>query len=360
MRNYMDENHQDKTESKTPAAEDKLGLPPLSPKDQEKLDHLQKDRKKAKQTLRVVGISAAFVGVIVLIYIWFRFNLPLWVLISLMLSGILFLVLLIRAAYAALWTGFSNKNLWDWMDFLVKLAIPLTVVAATLVFNGQQADLARQQHQTDLQIAADQQREVTLKTCLDNIKDLLLNKSLRASKPTDEVRVVARVEVLTALRQLDGERKGLLMRFLSEAGLITSSGNDVIIALDGADLTGADLDGIGLKGARLNNANLVGAKLNNADLDGAELDRADLSGAELRNTYLRAAHLEGAKLRGAELSNASLGCPMEGAEGSPAYLSNADLSGANLSGASLVCDILAGANLSGANLTGAWLVVADL
>ena len=54
----MDENHQDKPESKTPATEDKLGLPPLSPKDQEKLVHLYKNQRKAIIRDRVLGEDA--------------------------------------------------------------------------------------------------------------------------------------------------------------------------------------------------------------------------------------------------------------------------------------------------------------
>jgi hypothetical protein len=71
------------------ANDDKSQLPPLSRKDEEVAQkdekqaqkeltllrkRLRKDRKKPKQLLIIVGISAAFVGVIELTYIWFRFN----------------------------------------------------------------------------------------------------------------------------------------------------------------------------------------------------------------------------------------------------------------------------------------------
>ena len=48
----MDENRQNKTESKPIATEDKLWLPPLSPKDQEKLDRLRKRRTEANNKKR--------------------------------------------------------------------------------------------------------------------------------------------------------------------------------------------------------------------------------------------------------------------------------------------------------------------
>src|SRR5947209_888815 len=62
MRNCMDENHQDKTRSKLMATEGKLWYPPLSPKDQHKLNRLRKKEKRS----------------------------------------------------ASNWTGFAGSTLWDW------------------------------------------------------------------------------------------------------------------------------------------------------------------------------------------------------------------------------------------------------
>lgn len=77
------------------ANDDKSQLPPLSRKDEEVVQkdemqaqkeltllrkRLRKGRKKPKQLPIIVGLSPAFAGVIVLNYIGFRFNWPLWVL----------------------------------------------------------------------------------------------------------------------------------------------------------------------------------------------------------------------------------------------------------------------------------------
>ena len=183
----MDKNHQDAAGNKLTATDNKLWIPPLSPKDQKQL---KKQQKRQGQ-----GQGQGLIK----------------------------------------WFGLSDKTLWDWLQLLAVLAIPVAIAMGTAWFSYQQnqtsLQISERQHNNDQAIALDQQRETTLKTCLDDIRDLLLNKSLRASKPEDEVRVVARVEVLAALRQLDGERKGLLMDFLSEAGLITWNGNNVIIDL---------------------------------------------------------------------------------------------------------------------------------
>ena len=47
------------------------------------------------------------------------------------------------------WTGFQGKTLWDWLQLLGVLAIPLVMVGATLLFGIQQANLAYQQHAAD-------------------------------------------------------------------------------------------------------------------------------------------------------------------------------------------------------------------
>src|SRR6266480_4154633 len=72
--------------------------------------------------------------------------------------------------------AFSSKGVWDWLNLLGVLAIPFVVTIVGLYFTQQitlqQAQLSiatnKQQHQIDLQIAGDQQRETTLITYLDN------------------------------------------------------------------------------------------------------------------------------------------------------------------------------------------------
>ncbi len=249
-------------------------------------------------------------------------------------------------------TGFSEKALWDWLMLIGVLAIPIAVAFASFMFSQQQnlssQTASERQHQTDLQIAAEQQRESTLRICIEDMKDLLLNKGLRTSKPEEEVRAVARVEVLTALRQLDGERKGLLIRFLSEAGLITSIDikYDVIIDLSGAELTGAELTSADLSGAHLNGAHLNGAHLNSAHLARVELIGAELNGSDLNSADLSDAHMNSAHLSGAHLNSA--------------HLTRADLMNTDLTGANLRLADLTGADLRLADLTGADLRFADL
>jgi hypothetical protein len=224
---------------------------------------------------------------------------------------------------------FSDKTLWDWLNLFGVLAIPFVVTIVGLYLTQQiteqQVQSSERQHQTDVQIAEDQQRATILKTCIDDIKDLLLNHNLLIPTSGDEVRIVARAEVLLTLRQLDGKRNGTLIRFLSEANLITSDGyNVIVISLSGADLGSVDLHGADLRGLNLSVADLSSADLNSADLRDAFLYDTNLSGADLRGAELHGTDLHGANLNDARAIHVDL---------SNADLNSADLSGANLSGA---------------------------
>lgn len=248
------------------------------------------------------------------------------------------------------WTGFKGKTLWDWLQLLAALAIPVAVAVGTLWFTAAQSQASdrasAQQHKTDLQIAQqqyqnnihlanDQQQETALQTYLDRMSDLLLNSNLKVSKPGDEVREVARARTLTLLPQLNGVRKKEVVQFLYEAGLI-NVGPDPIVDLHGANLRGADLNNIDLSDATRNGADLSGADLRGADLSsavlsGANLSQADLSGASLHYAYLADADLSGAKLNDADLYGAAL----LNANLVAADLSNADLELADLQNADL-------------------------
>jgi len=138
-------------------------------------------------------------------------------------------------------TGFSNytsptgefqrgKTLWDWMDLLI---IPVVLALGAIWFNWQE-------RRAEEQIASDQSCETALQAYLDTMTELLLDKGLRESNPDDEIRSVARARTLTVLRKLDGERKGILLRFLHESGLISDKAGNVV-ALHEADLNGVDL-----------------------------------------------------------------------------------------------------------------------
>src|SRR5216683_6593308 len=245
-------------------------------------------------------------------------------------------VVLIIAGYIFKWdwTGFNEhrgpnilqyqpaKTLWDWLQLLGVLAIPVAVVLGVAWFTTKQGQVSDAENK-------DNQREAALQAYIDNMLELLLAKNLRSSTEDEEVQKIARVRTLTVLRRLDAERKGSVLQFLQESGLI---GKDKRVI----NLTGANLIGANLIGANLSGANLSGVYLSRADLSGADLSKANLSGVVLSGADLSGVYLSGAYLFLANLSLANLsGASLYEANLSLANLSRADLSGANLSGANL-------------------------
>src|SRR5260370_403023 len=233
------------------------------------------------------------------------------------------------------WLGSSDKTLWNWLQLLGVLAIPMVLVLGTLWFSAQQRQMSdammknqhdtalaisQQQRDTARAIAEDQQREATLNTYLDRMSELLLNQNLHDPK----VRELARARTVTALRSLDPFRKGVLVQFQYESGLI-SNAHPVV------DLTGADLSNADLSRATLSNANLSGAYLSGATLSGANLSNADLTHAFLFEATVTTANLSNANLSDANLSEAKL--------------TDADLTGATLTGANLTDALLRGARI---------------
>src|SRR6266851_1851652 len=188
------------------------------------------------------------------------------------------------------------KNLWDWLQPLGILAIPVVVGVGTVWFTTKQGQVSDATNK-------DNQREAALQTYIDNMSELLLQGKLRDSEE-DEVRKIARVRTLTVLRGLDAARKASLLQFLHEAGLIDK--NNRIIDLSEADLFEAKLFGANLRGADLREVTLRGVDLSHAKLFGANLRGANLREANFRGADLTCAKLFGAKLFGANLREANL------------------------------------------------------
>jgi arabinogalactan oligomer / maltooligosaccharide transport system substrate-binding protein len=265
------------------------------------------------------------------------------------------------------WTGFSSKTLWDWLNLMAALAIPIVVLSATLNFNIQQDKANQDNRQNDLKIADDQQQEATLKAYLDDMTTLLLDKKLGSQAAADkatsaEAAVVARERTLTTLRRLHADRNRIVLQFLRDAHLIgpqdavinLSNANLSNDDLSGGDLSHTDLSHTDLSRATLNGTDLNGATLNGATLDGTDLNGAHLNGATLYDSHLNGAHLNGATLYDSHLNGATLyDSHLNGATLYDSHLNGATLIDTDLSGASLYGAFLYGASLYGAILNGA-------
>jgi uncharacterized protein YjbI with pentapeptide repeats len=263
------------------------------------------------------------------------------------------MVLIILLAFGGAsrsWTGFKEKKLWDWLDLLSALAVPVVLAAAGFWFTVQQD--ARQQaienHRSQAERALEEQRaqDEALQAYLSQMSTLLLEEDLGNPDQKNEAKTeLAQARTLTVLRRLGVDRKRTVVEFLYETSLINKT--NPIVDLEEANLSGANLSGVDLSGADLSSVNLQEADLREADLDSANLHSAHLSDANLREANLSHANLQEADLKEANLSGANLGDAdlreslssfannpiSDGASGKEANLSGANLSGANLSDA---------------------------
>ena len=246
-------------------------------------------------------------------------------------------------------TGFETRTLWDWMELLV---IPAVLAAGAFYLNRservRERKIAEDYATLEREIAMDRQQEAALQAYLDRMADLLLKEKLRTTK-SKETRNVARIRTLTVLQGLDDERKGTVLLFLKESGLINRK---AVVDLSDANfertfLVNPDLSGVNLKNARLFGVRLPHARFNDADLSFTYPGEANLKGVYFTNANLTGAILQGTDLSKAKLSSANL----SGASLNYANLHNADLRHANLAGARFV-----GANLTEADLSGASLI----
>ena len=255
------------------------------------------------------------------------------------------------------------------------------LIAAVIALGGvgtaQMVSIALEDQRTQeaRDLEAQRSGETALQNYIEAVGELLIEKPLLLkASPGDNLSTVVRAQTLSVLEGLDPDRKRILLLFLYESGLISK--DNLVVGLEAAKLSEADLSGATLSEADLSGATLRGAVLSEANLSRAHLRGADLSGAILSEANLSVAKLSGANLSDANLSDANLSwvilsdanlsdANLNGADLSEADLSEADLSGAILSEADLSWAILSDANLKGANLSrailsGAILISADL
>ncbi len=194
---------------------------------------------------------------------------------ALMVSAVL---LVIQKGYVEYieYSNFDDKGWWDWLDLVI---VPIIVAVAGLFIRAtiQRSEQARaeKQAETERAIASEQQQHQTLQNYLDQMAKLLLENEL-CSLPSDEAKAVARARTVTTLPELDGKRKGMLLRFLYESDLISQPA----MKLEEADLIRSQ------PAVNLEEADLSDAELNEAVLEKANLDKVILNKAKLEDANL--------------------------------------------------------------------------
>jgi uncharacterized protein YjbI with pentapeptide repeats len=240
----------------------------------------------------------------------------------------------------ALIIWFRGLNWQLFFQGVTAIAIPLSVLALFVSIN----EFKSQQKATADQVV-NQQRQDTLANYLNDISALVLNYDLLKSKPGSAVRALAVARTDTAVRNLDGARKGILIRYLWEAGLIQA--RNPIVGLNKVNLEDGVFRGSYLYAANLATDNLIKANFYRTDAHGTILSWANLSGADLNKANLGCFTIPqwNISLRLLDLLRfSSIDC---------AVLRRADLTGAKLQDANLTGANLSWASLAGAHLAGA-------
>jgi hypothetical protein len=156
------------------------------------------------------------------------------------------------------WTDFGEKTLWDWLQLLSALAIPVVLAVAGFWFTAWQGErqqaIEDQRAKVERDVEDQRAQDTALQAYLDQMTELILEKNLRDSKEESEVRTLARARTLTVLGRLGPDRKRSVVQFLYESVLV-QKGNP-IIDLENADLSEADLSLDNLIEADLSDANL--------------------------------------------------------------------------------------------------------
>jgi len=115
----------------------------------------------------------------------------------------------------------TGKTLLDWLQLVAVLAIPIVVAVGPALFTTRQARISEanraQQHETEIQIAKNQQQEELLRTYFDKMSDLLLNKELSTDQ---KIQSIVRARSLAVLHILNTERNTIVLRFLHDSDLL--------------------------------------------------------------------------------------------------------------------------------------------
>ena len=113
------------------------------------------------------------------------------------------------------------KTVWDFLQLLI---VPAMLAAIAIAFNASQAsrDRSREDRRTreDRALARAAREDATLSSYFSQMGDLMLKEHLLDRRRDSPASSVARTITLAPVRRLDGKRKGEVVRFLTEAGLL--------------------------------------------------------------------------------------------------------------------------------------------
>lgn len=217
--------------------------------------------------------------------------------------GILIVIITSNVISKFKWSGFQKKSFWDWLQLLI---VPVILAFGAFYLNA--ASQIR-----DDEIADERKQQELLKDYFTKMQNLIIEteriKSSRSSNPgkdkpqsppksqpinpgqettrlLPEFIPVATALTLEVLDELDGKRKGKVIVYLADSGLIVAKDkdkdkNNPIIHLTTANLEGIELKDVDLNHINISSANMKKANLTTVGLIGANLSSSDFSGSTL-------------------------------------------------------------------------------
>ena len=130
------------------------------------------------------------------------------------------------------WTGYHGKTLWDWQALpFFPVAIALIASLITLHQTLRQQDIEDRRTEADRKLEAQRAQaaqeletqraqRAMVQAYLQDMGTLLLEKNLRTSDASSDVRLLARARTLAVLDGVSEDRKVRVLEFLSETELI--------------------------------------------------------------------------------------------------------------------------------------------
>lgn len=213
-----------------------------------------------------------------------------------------------------IWTGFytnikyTKKTLWDWMDLII---IPITIIIISYLFKEYEKN-------KDSKIEEEKFQNQSMESFIDIISDLIIKNDLLKSNVKNDIFTLIETRIKFVLEILDGSRKGQLLQFLLNIGLIKPNSKLALNAVnfDNAMLDGIILNNIEIKGvyfryssinnSDLSNSNFNGCDFSNANLSNSKVENCDFSYAFFNNACLKNMNLTKVNFEGADLTNANL------------------------------------------------------
>jgi hypothetical protein len=133
----------------------------------------------------------------------------------------------------------NKKPLWfEWIQLIISFSVPAIIAIYTILENNRDLSIAARNRAQDLEIADNQQKDLILRDYQKTISKLIerYGPQLNGSTSTS---LVVRFATLSALNQLDLNRRNFLLRLLYDTKLITyySIFDQIPVSLELANLT---------------------------------------------------------------------------------------------------------------------------